>query len=543
MGLAENIEQLSFGRSLPRMDSCLGLFLSPELIFLTEVRMKEGRPEVLHLLRLPVPGEAASKQTKVVGTLNTDFLSEPDKTVEVLQKAMSDVKWRSKHLMVTLSHHFGILRYFTLPAIDRRFWNTGVPVEAKKYIPIPFDSLDHDFQVRPVAPGPDKRPRLGSLFGVTHKKNLVGIRTLAGKLGLTLVGTEIAPCSVERLWDTLEADAESAPYAQVHFDGGHIRILVSEGGLPIFFREVILPEGASVMERRKIDLHGCIDFTRKQLGAPAPANVRISGQVADRKAWQAAFGQDTGQAVAVQETDRMLGIRGSQWGAYAAIGAGLRHLAATPLTLDLSAVGRINDEDRRAATAILALSAVVASVFLLLGGYRYSIVNYKARALSGLQQETGVYEVFRGKTASDIESMIMEMRDKANSFGALTARQIPLTKILEVLAENIPDSAWIKMLKYENPLAMEGLKTPRTLAIEGSVADQSRAMEQDIGYRFEEGLGKDARFNEAFPVRQPNIDVPRAMEGEGLPGPGAPKQEVKPTDFTIKCASAKEDRG
>ena len=52
-----------------------------------------------------------------------------------------------------------------------------------------------------------------------------------------------------------------------------------EGGLPIFFREVILPEGASVMERRKIDLHGCIDFTRKQLGAPAPASENATAAV------------------------------------------------------------------------------------------------------------------------------------------------------------------------------------------------------------------------------------------------------------------------
>jgi hypothetical protein len=30
----ELVEQLAFGSSIPKMDSCLGLFLSPEAIFL-----------------------------------------------------------------------------------------------------------------------------------------------------------------------------------------------------------------------------------------------------------------------------------------------------------------------------------------------------------------------------------------------------------------------------------------------------------------------------------------------------------------------------
>jgi hypothetical protein len=45
--------------------------------------------------------------------------------------------------MVTLSHHLGLLRYFAMPAIDRRFWKTSVPLEAKKYIPIIASVSEH----------------------------------------------------------------------------------------------------------------------------------------------------------------------------------------------------------------------------------------------------------------------------------------------------------------------------------------------------------------------------------------------------------------
>ena len=66
MDLAENIEQISFGRSLPRLDSCLGHFLSPDMMYLAEVAVEGGRPKVLHLLRLPLGGADTGSATKVI---------------------------------------------------------------------------------------------------------------------------------------------------------------------------------------------------------------------------------------------------------------------------------------------------------------------------------------------------------------------------------------------------------------------------------------------------------------------------------------------
>jgi Tfp pilus assembly PilM family ATPase len=194
MALDEMIEQLSFGRTLPRLDTCLGLYVSPDSMFLSEVKLEGNRPQTLHLVPLPVPGgEAASvSKTRTVGTLNTEFLGEQEKLLAIMKKALGGTHWGSKHIMVTLSHHFGLLRYFAMPAIDRRFWKTAVPAEAKKYVPIPFGSLSHDYQVRQIGPGPDKKPRMGALFGVTHVQNVANLKTLVEKLGLTLIGTELA---------------------------------------------------------------------------------------------------------------------------------------------------------------------------------------------------------------------------------------------------------------------------------------------------------------------------------------------------------------
>jgi len=133
MDIDQQIEQLAFGRSLPRMESCLGLFLSPTTIFLAEVAFLGGAPKVLHLVRLPVPGADDSKSTKSLGSLNTEFLADQEKLNAILKKALTDIQWGSKSVMVSLSHHFGILRCRRETRSARRearLWESRSPVWA-----------------------------------------------------------------------------------------------------------------------------------------------------------------------------------------------------------------------------------------------------------------------------------------------------------------------------------------------------------------------------------------------------------------------------
>ncbi|MFA6029048.1 MAG: hypothetical protein WC969_04240 [Elusimicrobiota bacterium] len=537
MELNEIVEQLSFGKSVPKMDSCLGLFLSPEVLYLTEVSCS-GKPQVLHLLRIPVPAGPAAKETRTGGSLNTDFLADADRVAGLLKKAMDETKWGSKHVIVTLSHHFGILRYFTLPAIDRRFWKTAIPAEAKKYIPIPFTTLAHDFQSVPLAPGPDKRARLGSLFGVAPRKNMDAILSIVGKLGLTLVGVELAPISVERLWDVLEGGG--TPYAQAHFDGGEIRVLVSDGKLPILYREAFLARDATVDEIRKVDLGGCVDFTKKQLGAASPARVRLSGQIADMPAWKAAFEQELGMPMSMQDTPKLLGLKSGQWGGYAAIGGALRHLVNTPLVLDLSGVGRVSDEDRRAAMAIFKLTAIVAGIFLFFGAYRYSIVSMKSSQLAKLRRQVAVLEEFKGRTKEQIEAEIEGMRTKVNSFGSVTARQVPLTRVLQAVAESVPDAVWIANITYANAITMGEKRSPRTFNLSGNAMAASPAAEQDLAFRFADTLRKNPVFVEAFPSIDPAVDKGGASledDAAALDPASSEAAQEKRTHFTIQCSN------
>lgn len=540
MALSEMVEQLSFGKSVPKMTSCLGLFLSPEAVFLADIRY-DGHPQVSHLLRIPIPAGPPSKETKTGGSLNTDFLADTERISGIIKTAMGEHKLSSKHVMVTLSHHFGILRYFTLPSIDRRFWKTALPAEAKKYIPINFATLVNDFQVVPVPPGPDKRPKLGVLFGVTPRKNMDSLRELVTKLGLQLVGVELAPVSAERLWDTLEP--VTGPYAQVHFDEGEIRILISDGGMPIFYREIFLGPDATAAEIRKIDLSGCVDFTRKQLGSKGPDRIRISGQTPDMAGWQAAFAQEMSLQAGQMDSDKLLGLKNGRWGGYAAIGTALRHLAPTPLNLDLSGVGRVSDDDRRAALAIFKLAAGISAVLLAVGAYRYALVTMKSSELAKLRGQVSVLDEFRNKSAQEIENAIASMREKVNSFGVVTSKQIPLTHILQAVTEAIPESVWLTDLTYVNQISIGEKRSPRTMALGGNVIGPSPAAEQDLAFRFADGLRKTETFAKAFSNIEPSVSKKNSeTDGDSAfvdPGQAEANLE-KRTHFTIECSNEKK---
>ncbi|MBI5200887.1 MAG: hypothetical protein HY925_04810 [Elusimicrobia bacterium] len=480
MGLNDKLLQAAFGRAIPEMSYCIGIYLSGTTAYIAEVRLSGSKPKVEHLIKVPIPPPKDDKAgTKVAGALNTDILADTDRLAGLLKQAMAAAgKWRSEYAVVTLSHTFGILRYFVMPAIEQKFWRMAVPAEAKKYIPVQFEDLVSDFQIEAMQPGPDKRPRQGVVFGVTQGKNLEYVRALLAKLGVKLAGIEISPLSVTRMWDALEPP-NNTPYAHIHFDQGDVHVVLNERGLPIFVRELLMGQDAKVADRRKLDLTGCLDFAKKQLGAARPVKIRISGETAEKAGWQEALGQEAQLKAEIQDTPKLLGIKGGEWGGYAAIGAGMRCLTeGGRLTVDLSGAGRIDDNDRRTATSIFIGSGVVAAVFLGFGLWFHSKAIMNASELSRLRSRGLSVPAFSNKTSQQIEAMVNDLRNRTQQLSQMTATSVKVTNIMENLAEDIPEAGWLNDFTYVYPLeSAVGMgsanSSGRSLTLNGNVSGPS----------------------------------------------------------------------
>lgn len=534
MALDDMIDQLAFGKATKKYNACLGLYLSPETIYIGETHLdKGGKLVVDHLVRIPIPAAAPANpgaSGAATATLNTDFLNDGARLTALIRQSMSQIRWGTKDVIVTLSHHLGLLRYFAMPSIDRRFWRSSVPLEAKKYIPIPFEVLDHDFQVMPLPPDAQNRPRQGALIAVTQKKNLAGIQALLQSLGLNLAGIELAPCSVLRMWETLEKPAAGKTHAQVHFDGGNIRILVADRGLPVFFREVFLQQPASLGDLRKIDLGGCVSFAQKQLAVGPLAQLRVSGNVQGLPQWGDALGQEAGTKAAIQDTPAQLGIKGGDWGGYAAIGAALRHLLPSPTTLDLAAIGRITEEERRTARDIFALAGLAFGIFALGTAFNQAMIAKKSGELRRLRRDAEIEAVFAGKEPQDIEKTIREMREHLDQLPRADGpRSLAL---LKDLVEVLPEKAWIYKLTITEPLQAGPNMLPE-IRIQGNASGPSVSAEQEMAFGYKAALAGTPVFGKKFGDVQVALEVQNSGVTTALAPADLQKALEQRTSFTI----------
>ena len=520
------IDQLAFGKTAPKPGPVLGMYLSPEVIYLAETHFDKGGIVVDHLVRIPVPAPekpaAAPGAPTATGTLNTDFLMNNEKLTALIKQSMGSIKWGTKDVFVTLSHHLGLLRYFAMPTVDRRFWQAAVPLEAKKYIPIPFDALSHDFQIVPLPPDASNKPRQGALISVTQRKNLANVSQLLAGLDLKLIGMEVAPCSVLRMWEALDQPRQGKTHCQVHFDGGSIRILLADKGLPIFFRELFLGKDTSLGDLRKIDLSGCTSFATKQLGSGQVGQAFVSGNVANLPEWQDAFSKELGITTEVHDTPTRLGIKGGDWGGYAAIGASLRLLTASPITLDLGQVGKITEDERKTARDILFASFAVAIFFGVVGLYRSFSYTYKARELATYATDADVDAVFSNKGPADIEQMLAVMNKQASVAGVASNDPVKTTVLLQDLVNSMPENTWLTDIHYKNPLTKDNINV-LALELTGRAKGPSVSTEQDLAFEFRDKLLKSAALGKVFPEIQVSvtgkpvdIDQSKAMTPEAL---------------------------
>jgi len=536
------VEQIAFGRELPKPAPSLGLYLGPDVVYLSETRLKDGKLVVDHLVRIPIPQDP--KKPSATGTMNTDFLADPNRIAGPIRQSMSQLRWNSKNVRVTLSHHLGLLRYFTMPAMDQRFLRSAVPLEAKKYIPIPFDVLAHDFSAALLPPDAAGKQRLGVLIAVTQKNNLANVQGLLNVLGLKLSGLEVAPISVLRLWQSVDPPKAPAPFAHVHIDGGSVRVMVVDRGVPVFFREVFLPADATLNDQRKIDLTGCLGFVQKQLGLTGVAEVRVSGSLANIDQFRDAFGQETKLKAVLQDTPKLLSIKSGDWGGYAALGASAFSLAPTA-AVDLAASDRITEEERHVARDIMAIGAVLAFLFGVSGLFKMATYSFRAQELHRYERKVDpdVRDSIGTLDPVSIEAMLKDMQGQLDQLRAVTMmRHAKISAVLKEIIDVMPEKVWLEHVTVSNPLVGAD-KTPFLLTLRGHAQDKTVADEQAHVFQFKESLIKNPLLGKAFEIslsvqkQTGALDDAAAASSSGLDPKTLSDRLEDRTSFTLELKS------
>jgi len=498
--LDELVEQLAFGTDPGKGLNCLGLYLAPDVVYLSETHVSGGKLVVDHMVRIPIPQEG--KAPGATATMNTDFLADPAKIGGLIRQSMSQLRWNSKNVRVTLSHHLGLLRYFAMPHMERRFLRSAIPLEAKKYIPIPFDLLAHDYAAAPLPNEASGKARLGILIAVTQRKNIDNVMGLMKELKLNLIGLEVAPISVLRMWQAADPQKDGSSFAHVHIDGGSVRIAVIDRGVPVFFREVFLGEDAGVANMRKIDLSGCLSFVQKQLGLAGVSRLGVSGNVAGLSALADAFAAETGLKATIQDTPKLLGVKTGDWGGYASLGASIQPAPEAPTPLNLAAIGRVTDEERQTARDILIIGAVFAVFFAVMGIVKSATYSYHAQELHKYEKllPPDIALSLAGKAPLQIDSQLKEMQAQLAQLRAVVngGRRLTISAVLKEIIDAMPEKLWIDHLTITNDLIYS--EKPFDVVLSGHVQDKSSFDEQTLAFNFKDALIKDPLLGKSFEI-------------------------------------------
>jgi len=505
------VDQLAFGTEPGKGAACLGLYLAPDVVYLSETHVAGGKLIVDHMVRIPIPQEG--KAPGATATMNTDFLAEPAKIGGLIRQSMSQLRWNSKNVRVTLSHHLGLLRYFAMPAMERRFLRSAIPLEAKKYIPIPFDLLAHDYSSAPLPNEATGKARLGILIAVTQKKNIENVMGLMKELKLNLIGLEVAPVSVLRMWQAADPQKDGSSFAHVHIDGGSVRIAVIDRGVPVFFREVFLGEDAGVGDMRKIDLSGCLSFVQKQLGLASVSRLAVSGNIAALSALADAFAAETGLKASIQDTPKLLGVKTGDWGGYASLGASISPAPDAPSPLNLAAIGRVTDEERQTARDLLIIGAVFAAFFAVMGIVKTVTYSYNAQELHKYEKALppDVALSLAGKSPQQIDAQLKDMQAQLNQLRAVIngSHRLTVSAIMKEIIDAMPDKLWFDHMTISNDLVSS--EKPFDIVLGGHVQDKSSFDEQTLAFNFKEALIKNPLLGKNFEI---SISVQKMADGD-----------------------------
>lgn len=522
------ILDLFLGNSVPRLKNCLGLHLRLDSGCICETHLDDGgKVRVDHLVKVPFPSES-KESTARSAAMNVGFFSPGAKWTGLLSQAVSGIDWHSRKVVVSLSSQFGILRYFVMPQIQRRFWNQSVPLESKKYIPIAFEEAVYDFQVHPLSQAAEGKPRMGVLFGITNRKILDFLGETLKGMGLEMMALEMAASSTERMLGLLRG-GERGGCGYCHFDSNTAYVLFSEEGYPVLLREVATGgTDAHVTERRRFDVKGSLDFVNKQLGNQICDTLRVSGE--NLSVWRPLVERESGLKVQEWNPSSTLGLKNAGWAAYASIGASLRLQTPALPGLDISGKSKSSVEDRQAVAYVWIAGFLLAGFLLLL-----SLVNEARLVILGRQlaaKKSTVNDVveFRGRSADAIEAMVEKARAKTASLSAILGDKGFITPRLEGLVNTMPGDIWISELIYSNPLVTTALQDVNDeFRIAGNIRSESDEI-TEIN-RFKEALKLDKAFSAVYapPAGSIELSIDKSPSQPTISG------MRKDTAFTIIC--------
>ena len=512
----------------PATKNSIGIYISPKEISIAQTRLgKEGRVEAEHLIKIPTSFQAKEGLLRPL-SLNDDFFNEQASWINAFKTVVKEANWASSSVVVTLAPQFAILRYFVMPLVEKRFWNKSIPIESKKYIPVPFDEAVYDFAAYPLENG----KKLGVLFGLTQRKSVEFIINVLTAAGMELAAIEVAPCSVERFFAFLDPK-EHAVKAYIHFSGGASLMLFSSAGCPVLYREADYEAASTMSERKRLDVKGAVQFVDRYVGGQEYKHLMLSGDGADT--WKTVVEQESPMPVEVWEPAKATALKENDAASFFSMGASMRGRVQENLALDISGFSAAIMIEKQVQGYVWKIAFIMGGLLLflsLISQVRIMMLESKISAINSLM---GDISELQGKDADAITATVEKLQAGVKMFAVLVSDTDFLAPKLHAIAENIPSELWLQAIQYQSPFAVSEMQTASKGMKLSGVTNLSGDLKQRVVGNFNRALKDSPGFKIFGP---PNGTVEFTTEGETGGADSyetGQTPEIKSSGFTILC--------
>ncbi|MFA5162275.1 MAG: pilus assembly protein PilM [Elusimicrobiales bacterium] len=515
------------GKRAVTLTSCLGMYLTMEEIGLVETQLGGGAVKIGRYVRIALPPPKKSDGDARASAMNADFITKEANWLPHLEKAIKQVDLDTRKVMLALSPQFAVFRYFLMPMVERRFWKQSIPLEAKKYVPFPFETSIYDFQVH-MHDLPDGRGRMmGVIFALTSAKIVESLVEGVKKAGLEPVGVEVSAMSAGRLLGHA-CGGTTAPRIYAHFDASSAYMLLYNNGVPLLFREVNFGDTMGT-KRRRLDVKGPLDFVHKQFGEQIFKELYLSGENLD--VWKSSVLEDAKLPLKMWDPKAAFKLRDGNWGMYSAIGAGIRHMTGEAGVDLLHTTSAAVDEARVSLTVwAVAIGMVVISGLMAFSAQaRFFMATME---LSRLRASISEVPEFSGLTSDGIQQAVDSIRAYSGKLQALGGNPDYYAPKLVAVLDSVPDKVWVSDVGYSGVLPSAGSRGESELSITGKVRSGSAQNDVAIVQTFIDTLKANPEIQKAFiaPGGQCLKDFVTSRSQDR-----SAQDSAADTNFSIKC--------
>ncbi len=378
-------------------------------------------------------------------SLNNDFFSEKQKWVVAFKEVIKKADLSDTQVIVSLSDKFSITRFFSMPYVDRKFWNKSIPIESKKYIPLSFDELSYDF----YALSSENNSKISVCFSVTPKKTIEFFTQLLKQLNINLVMIEPSVISFFRFYEIM-IHSNGDPVIIVHISNDDVYVLLGYQYLPVVFRSFSF-KNPTFSQRQSLDLKGSMLFVQRIFPDVEFKKVILAGNNIDE--YIPKIKSEIGLEPQVIDLSSKVNINSYNFSHISSISSSLKSQISEDVLIDLSGLEKSKKIEKMIKNFVFSVAGIISSFFILLF-FIVSLKNYFiTNKLTSILSNNPQLQEILSYTPEDIQMKINLMDEKNKFLIMIFDKNDFVAPKLSELSDVIPTRFWIKEMKYVNSIS------------------------------------------------------------------------------------------